>query len=169
MSQYKSDSYLFPRRNRIVAGMSDATVVIESGSKGGSMITARLAADYGRDVFALPGRVSDQVSKGCNQLIKQQRALLVESGEEIAAWMGWEKYADPGILSQASEQQKETVKALSPFEEALLKLIERESAINTDQLKIALQTDIKQLSTALINLELAGLIVSLPGNRYQPI
>lgn len=169
MSQYKRDSYLFPRRNRIVAGMSDATVVIESGNKGGSMITARLAADYGRDVFALPGRVSDPMSKGCHQLIKQQRALLVESGEEIAAWMGWEKYADSVLSSQAPERKEELVKALSSFEEDLLKLIEREESISTDQLKTVLQADIKQLSTALINLELAGLIVSLPGNRYQPI
>jgi len=169
MTDHKSDSFLFPRRNRIVAGMSDATIVIESGNKGGSLITARLAADYGRDVFALPGRVSDTKSKGCHQLIKQQVALLAESGEDIARWLGWEKIAPDKEDVKKRPKNKELVKVLSPFERDVLALLERETAISTDQLKISLKEEIKHLATALINLELAGLIVSLPGNRYQSL
>ena len=85
------DKENFPKRNRIVAGMVDAVIVIESSSKGGSMITARLGNDYNRDVFALPGRIGDKQSEGCHALIKNNQAQLLTSAEDIALALGWKK------------------------------------------------------------------------------
>lgn len=90
-SKTKPDKHNFPTRNRIVAGMSDATIVIETGIKGGSMITAELANGYNKDVFAIPGRTNDTKSAGCNYLIKNNKALLLTSGQELIETMGWEE------------------------------------------------------------------------------
>ncbi|MFM7646348.1 MAG: DNA-processing protein DprA [Sphingomonadales bacterium] len=167
MTKNKGDTYLFPRRNRIVAGCCDAALIIESGIQGGSLITAGLAADYGREVFALPGRPSDPKSQGCHRLIKQQRAMLFESGDEVAAWMGWEKSNE--ILRPKNVREKNTSAptALTATEVKLLHHISSAAILTIDQLKDWTKSEPQGLAAALINLELAGLIVSLPGNRYQ--
>src|SRR5690606_28938227 len=85
----RADRIHFPMRNRIIAGLADATIVIESGSKGGSLITAEMANGYNRDVFAFPGTIFDEYSKGCNQLIKQNKAHLINSGVEFLEYMNW--------------------------------------------------------------------------------
>ena len=90
-SKVQPDRENFPRRNRIVAGMSDATIVIESKIGGGSLITADIANSYNRDVFAFPGRVNDECSLGCNNLIKQNKAALIQSAADISYIMGWEQ------------------------------------------------------------------------------
>ena len=105
-SDTKPDKHNFPTRNRIVAGMSDATVVIETGEKGGSMITAELANGYNKDVFALPGRVNDNKSAGCNFLIRNNKAMLLTDAEELIEVMGWEEKAknlkDKGVKERYS-------------------------------------------------------------------
>lgn len=169
MQKNKGDAFLFPRRNRIVAALCDAVVVIESGLKGGSLITARLAADYQREVFALPGRPSDVKSQGCNALIKQHRAVLFESGDEIAAHMGWERptVVSPERTTAARTKKPPTV--LTAAEATLLHHINSSESPSIDQLKAWTETKPQDLAAALINLELGGLIVSLPGNRYQSV
>jgi len=170
MQHNSGEAYLFPKRNRIVAGLSDAVIVMESGIKGGSLITARLAADYGREVFALPGRPSDVKSQGCNALIKQHRAVLFESGDEIAAWMGWEKSALATTPEKPTAVKKKMPPtALSTVEAALLDHIHNSPSPTIDQLKEWTHVNPQGLAAALINLELGGLIVSLPGNRFQSI
>jgi DNA processing protein len=168
MTKNKGDTYLFPRRNRIVAGCCDTALIIESGIKGGSLITAGLASDYGREVFALPGRPSDPKSQGCHRLIKQQRAILFETGDEVAAWMGWEKSNELTQQKNAKRKNTEAPTALNTAEARLLHYISNATILTIDQLKDWSQYEPQELAAALINLELAGLIVSLPGNRYQP-
>jgi len=91
ISQTNPDRENFPKRNRIIAGMSDAVVVVEAGKKGGALITADIANSYNRDVFAVPGRLGDTYSEGCNNLIKTNRAALIQSADDIKYIMGWEK------------------------------------------------------------------------------
>lgn len=169
MTKNNGDSYLFPRRNRIVAGCSDAVLVIESGSKGGSLITASLAIDYGREVFALPGRPTDPKSQGCHALIKQHKALLFETGDEVANYMGWEKQDIDLYPKPIDKKSNKASTALSTTEARLLQHISAVETRTIDELTIWNQNEPQALATALINLELAGLIVSLPGNRYQSI
>lgn len=167
MSNHNGDAYLFPRRNRIVAGCCDAAIIIESGTKGGSLITARLANDYGREVFAVPGRPADPKSQGCNALLKQQRALLLETGDEVAAWMGWQRSKNATCIAEKTIKTKNAPTALSSTEARLLHQISNSALLTIDQLRTCIASEPQLLATALINLELAGLIVSLPGNRYQ--
>ncbi|HUM89274.1 MAG TPA: DNA-processing protein DprA, partial [Prolixibacteraceae bacterium] len=95
VSGSKIDPGNFPRRNRIVAGLADCTIVIESGEKGGALVTADIANSYNRDVFAYPGRTNDPFSKGCNNLIKQNKAALIESASDLIQFMGWETNTQP--------------------------------------------------------------------------
>ena len=161
----QSDKFLFPRRNRIVAGMTDATVVMETDRKGGSLITAGLAADYGRDVFALPGRTTDRASRGCIELIKSQRALVVTHAQDILLWMGW---ATPDDNAEGKITKKlPNLSALSDDEVFLFQLIAAEEESSFDSLLVKCGWTVTRISGALLNIELAGLIVSLRGNRYQ--
>lgn len=169
MTKNKGDAYLFPRRNRIVAGSCDAVVVIESEKKGGSLITAGLATDYGREVFAIPGRITDPKSQGCHALIKQQKALLIESGDDIANWMGWQKTTNTRVPEQKCKKKYTPPTALTTAEARLLNYISTIETPSIDQLNEWNQNEPQALAAALLNLELAGLIVSLPGNRYQPV
>jgi DNA processing protein len=169
MTRNNGDKYLFPRRNRIVAGGCDAVLVVESGTKGGSLITAELAAGYGREVFALPGRASDPKSQGCHALIKQQKAQLIETGDDIANWLGWPKPAMASGPERPSKKNMLAPTALSASEARLLHHIGTNEMLTIDQLKEWDQNEPQSLAAALLNLELAGLIVSLPGNRYQSL
>ena len=169
MTKNNGDTYLFPRRNRIVAGCSDAVLVVESGTKGGSLITAELATDYGRELFAIPGRPNDPKSQGCHALIKQHKAHLVESGDDLAICMGWEKITTDNRIVPSGKKTKMAPAALSATEARLLHHISAVEMRTIDQLQEWNQQEPQALAAALINLELAGLIVSLPGNRYQSV
>lgn len=175
MKGHSGEKFLFPRRNRIVAGLCDATVVIESAAKGGSLITARLSADYGRDVFAQPGRPTDSKSEGCNTLIKQQRALLFTHASDITDWLGWSPATNNGDQPEKKEKpqkssgtQAGTSMPMSDTEAAVIQQINSENPCSIELLADRLALSQQQLAHTLINLELAGRIVSLPGRRFIP-
>jgi DNA processing protein len=156
------DRMNFPMRNRIVAGMCDATIVIESGAKGGSLITAELANDYNRDVFAFPGDIFKEFSKGCNYLIQQDRAHLITKSKDFFRIMDWENVKNPTpvqknlFLEDLNEEEKEIVTFLQ----------EKETA-SIDFLTLKIGVSIGTMSGLLLNLEFLGLIKSLPGKRYK--
>jgi DNA processing protein len=159
-SYEKPERNNFIKRNRIIAGLSDATIIIESGVKGGALITADLADSYDRDVFAVPGRVGDTYSSGTNLLIKRNRASLAECCEDIEYIMGW------GSKGQNATIQPELFNELPEEERILLNLIAKEEKIEFDQLCIRTGMPVNKLSAHLINLEFGGLIETAPGNIY---
>lgn len=156
------DKENFPKRNRIVAGIADATVVIESKEEGGSLITADIANSYSRDVFAFPGRVNDPCSKGCNSLIKQNKAALIQSANDIISMLGW-------------DEKKETKKNiqtplffnLSPEEEILVTILKDKGNSRIDELCFNSKLSMSKVSSLLLNLEFSGVVQSLPGKVYS--
>lgn len=161
MSETKPDRENFPKRNRIVAGICDAVIVIESDMKGGALITAELGNSYNRDVFAVPGRVGDEVSRGCNFFIKTHRAALLESGKDIAYIMGWED------LPVEKKSQTELFIQLSDDENLLLDLIRENNEISIDQLILKSKLTTSKAAAALLKLEFEGIVQGLPGKRYK--
>lgn len=150
----------FPRRNRIVAGISDAVVVVESAKKGGALITAEMASSYHRDVFAVPGNVDSKYSEGCNMLIKSHKASLLSSASDLSYIMNW-KAENRGIQMQIFE-------SLSADEDLVYKFLK--SSLESKQLEYIqfnVNLSISKLLIALMNLELKGLIKSLPGKKYS--
>lgn len=150
----------FPQRNRVVAGLCDAIVVVETGIQGGSMITAQLANDYNRDVFAFPGRVQDSISKGCNLLIKTNRAALIESASDLINAMSWEEQGQRHMI------QKELFLDLSPEAKKIVDLMQKFEEISFDQLAFSSGTAPGALASLLLDLEFQGVVRSLPGKRY---
>ena len=151
----------FPKRNRIVAGMSDATIVIESGFTGGSIITADLANSYNRDVFAVPGGIFDKMSSGCNRLIKSNRAAVLENINDLASIMGWQ--IETGIKSQ----QKKLFVELNPEETRLMNFLEEKGQKQIDEISLAIEMPTSLVMVHLLNLEMNGLVKSLPGKIYE--
>ena len=151
----------FPMRNRIVAGMCDATIVIESGEKGGSMITAELANDYSRDVFAFPGNVENEFSKGCNLLIQKQKAHLITTSADFIRWMNWDTSIENVSI------QKSLFPNLNEEEQLILKIIEEKKEISLDLLGLKTDINSSKLSGILLKLELEGIVQQLPGMMYK--
>ena len=151
----------FPMRNRIVAGMCDATIVIESGEKGGSMITAELANDYSRDVFAFPGNVENEFSKGCNLLIQKQKAHLITTSADFIRWMNWDTSIENVSI------QKSLFPNLNEEEQLILMIIEDKKEISLDILGLKTEMNSSKLSGILLKLELEGIVQQLPGMRYK--
>ena len=148
----------FPMRNRIIAALSDALIVVESGKVGGSMITADLANQYSKDVFAFPGKVDDKMSIGCNKLIKQNQAHLIESAADLAYIMGW---------NQPKEiQMSLPLVTLEPNEQSVVNLLTSKKDVHVDKIHHELNLPISSLSPLLLSLEFRGIIRSLPGNCY---
>ena len=152
----------FPMRNRIVAALSDAVVVIETANRGGSLITAQLANDYNRDVFAFPGRSTDKSSAGCNWLIKTHRAALIESAEDLVFQMGWQP-AEGKEKKQISLFENE----FSPEEEIILTLLKGKEAVHLDQLASESGFKAGRLAVVLLELECRSIVASLPGKCYS--
>tara|TARA_B110000908_G_scaffold58107_1_gene70790 strand:+ start:22459 stop:23547 length:1089 start_codon:yes stop_codon:yes gene_type:complete len=148
----------FVRRNRIVAGISDATIVVESKKKGGAMITAKLANDYNRDVFAVPGKWNDVFSSGCNHLIKTNQAHLCNSAQDIAYLLDWDK-----------NQKNKTVRKemLNQLEKEVVVLFENTSELNIDQIKDSINLSFGQLAVVLTDLELKNVLHSSPGKIFS--
>jgi DNA processing protein len=162
-SKSKPDKHNFPTRNRIVAGMSDAAIVIETGIKGGSMITAELANGYNKDVFALPGKVTDSKSTGCNYLIKNNKAMLLTDAEEIIQVMGWEERSQKsGVRSQ-----KELFIEMSKEERMVVDILNEKESVNIDEINMKSGLSSSAVAAAILNLELQNVILSLPGKLYK--
>jgi DNA processing protein len=161
----------FVKRNRIVAGMSEATIVIESAEKGGSLITANLANDYNRDVFAVPGRTTDKFSQGCNNLIKTQRANLLTSAADILYILNWK--VEDEIASQGRNNQKAVQKQLFVTLDSDEQKIYDYLLSNGKQVLdvVALECDfpVYRISSLLLNMELKGVIRPLPGKLFEAI
>ncbi len=154
----------FPQRNRIVAGMADATVVIEAGIKGGALITAEIANSYNRDVYAFPGRINDEYSEGCNLLIRSHKAGLLTCAPDLAYALGWDK---PGTETQKVKKQMVLPMSLTTEERHIIELLEQQNGpLAIDDLTIKANLPLSQLTMTLLNMELQGLIRSLPGKTY---
>jgi DNA processing protein len=162
MSNTNPDKQNFPKRNRIVAGICDALVVIETGKRGGSLITSELANSYNKDVFALPGRTSDLKSEGCNYLIKNNKASLVTCAADLLEMMNWtdQKKNQP-------KKQRELFIELTPDEKIVIALLQQQESIQIDQLYFKSGLNASAIASALLTLEMQGLVISLPGKLYK--
>lgn len=153
----------FLRRNRIIAGMADATLVVESGAEGGALITADLASSYNRDVLAHPGRACDARSRGCNKLIKSNVAAMVESAEDIMDHLNW---TEPVSYSSTHSGKKE---CLTDLEDQLLDLLSCQNGLRPEELSALLGLQIQDVFSMLTIMELKRWVAVEPGNRYQCI
>jgi DNA processing protein len=160
-SEVKPDRENFPARNRIIAGISDATIVVEAREQGGALITAEMANQYNRDVFAFPGRINDVQSKGCNQLIRNNSAQLLSSTSEFLDALGWDE-------AQKTSIQKKLFIDLTEEERVIVEyLIHSSVNVGYDQLLNHLNWKNSKLSTVLLQLEINGLIKTLPGSMFR--
>ncbi|WP_293892477.1 DNA-processing protein DprA [Flavobacterium sp.] len=163
-SNSNPDKENFVRRNRIVAGMSEATVVIESAEKGGSLITAIMANEYNRDVFAVPGRTSDKLSQGCNNLIKTQRANLMTSAADLFYILNWE------LENKAIKPvQKQLFVVLNNEEQKVYDYLEQNGKQLLDIIALDCDFPIFRISSLLLTMELKGVIRPLPGKLFEAI
>jgi DNA processing protein len=145
-----------------VAGMSDVTIIIETGIKGGSMITAELANNYNKDVFAYPGRVNDAKSAGCNYLIKNNKAVLLTDAQELIELMNWDE-----MKKTATKKQKELFIDLSPEEKLIFDILKEKSSVHIDEINLKSGLSSSSVAAAILNLELQNVVLSLPGKLYQ--
>ena len=153
----------FPMRNRIIAGLCDALIVIETGEKGGSMITAEFANTYNKDVFAVPGRNSDEKAKGCNKLIKTHKAFLLESAADISYIMRWEKcQSKPNLQMKLFNHLNETEKQVFEF-------LQFQNNACIDSIANTCQLEGSEIANILLGLECYGLVKTLPGNKFTTI
>ncbi len=162
MNKTNPDRENFPKRNRIIAGVSDATIVVEAGKKGGALITAEIANSYNRDVFSVPGRIGDAFSEGCNFLIKTNKAALVQNADDIAYIMGWEL---PG--TEKKSKQRELFVVLTEDEEKIVKIMRDEELPGIDRIIQQSGLPTSKVAAALLNLEFQGLLRALPGKVYK--
>ncbi len=158
------DKENFVKRNRIVAGISEATIVVESAEKGGSLITATMANDYNRDVFAVPGRVTDRYSKGCNDLIKTQRAQVMTSAADLVYQLNWD-LVDKAIPSI----QKQLFVTLEAEEQLIYDYLQKQGKQLLDVIALTCNIPIFKTSSLLLTMELKGLIRPLPGKLFEVI
>ena len=169
LTEFMSGTNPFPQnfvqRNRIVAGMADATVVIESASKGGSLITASLATGYDRDCFAFPGRINDQYSQGCNELVSRNRAALITSAYDFVEAMNWEVATKK---KSAEDLQTELFPDMSPEETAVMTALrENSDGLQVNQMVVQLNTPINKLLPLLFEMEMKGYIKAVAGGCYR--
>ena len=158
----KPDKPNFVQRNRIVAGLSDAIIVVESAAKGGSMITAEIAFSHSRDVMSFPGRVGDLNSMGCNKLIRKNQAVLITSASDLIESMGWEVQQSKPSATQGTLLFEEPT-----FDHPLLRLLYEKKELHINQISMDLAIPIQQLTPLLFELEMEGCIRVLPGNIYK--
>ncbi|MDR3260934.1 MAG: DNA-processing protein DprA [Tannerella sp.] len=152
----------FLKRNRLIAGLSDATVVVESADRGGALVTADIAFSYGREVYTFPGRVSDERSKGCNRLIQTNKAGLITSSRDLILSLCW----DTDAVIHTPKQAKLPFKDEKP-EHPVLALLFDKGEVQINELAAAMQLPVHQLSPILFELEMAGQVKVLPGGVYK--
>ena len=153
----------FLKRNRIIAGLSDATLVVESGIKGGALITADIANSYNRDVFAVPGRPDDQWSAGCNSLIKTNKASLAECSDDIEYFLNWKPEKSKPVL------QRTLFSDLDETEKMIFELLSKEGELTIDTICRSLEIPVYKLSSLLLQMEFKGLLKCSPGNMYRTV
>ena len=158
------DKHNFVSRNRIVAGMSDATIVVESAAKGGSLITADIAESYHRDCFAFPGRTMDVSSIGCNQLIRDNKAALLLSAEDFVKAMGW---GVPSVSSKTESIQRSLFLELSEEEQRVVSILDRQGDQQINALLVKADIPIHKMNAILFELEMKGVVRVLAGGMYQ--
>ena len=164
LSGTNPDRHNFISRNRIVAGMCDATIVIESAEKGGSLITAELAEGYHRDCFAFPGRMGDEYSKGCNRLIRDNKASLLLSAEDFVQAMGWNMQT---TLSEKVSVQRSLFIELSEEEQKIVSILEKLGNLQINSLVVEADIPVNKMTAILFELEMKGVIRVLAGGMYQ--
>lgn len=156
------DKHNFPSRNRVVAGMADATIVIETGSKGGSMITAELANGYNKDVFAFPGRTTDNKSRGCNDLIRTNKAILTTGAADLLDMLGWDNSKTKPVTPQ-----RQLFIELSAEEKIIVDIIRIKESVHIDEINFRSGLSASTVAAAILNLELQHVIHSAPGKLYR--
>ena len=167
MSGTEPFKQFFVQRNRVVAGLADATVVIESASKGGSLITASLAAGYDRDCFAFPGRVNDQYSQGCNELVSRNRAALITSAYDFVEAMNWEVATKK---KSAEDLQTELFPKMSAEENSVMTALrENSDGLQVNQMVVQLNIPINKLLPLLFEMEMKGYVKAVAGGRYRAV
>lgn len=168
MTHTKPDKMNFVRRNRIVAGMCDATILVESAAKGGGLITCGMAKDYDRDVFAFPGRVGDVYSEGCNNLIRDCGATLINNAEDFVNSMGW---TDDALLQQAREQgiERDMFPTFSAEEQKVVDALRKENDQQINLLAANSALPIQRLTTILFKLEMNGVVRQMAGGTTHLI
>jgi DNA processing protein len=158
----KPDKQNFPRRNRVVAGMSDAIIVVESSEKGGSLITADIGNSYNKDVLAYPGRALDEHSSGCNQLIRQHKANLITCGKDLVEFMNWAP-----INHQKKIIQQELFLVLEVNEKIIYEIIRENQPISIDEISYASSMKPSAIAAIILSLEMKSLVVSFPGKLFK--
>lgn len=161
-SQTNPDRQNFPKRNRIIAGIADATIVVEATLKGGALITAEIANSYNRDVFALPGNIENEFSEGCNYLIKTNRAQLITKVEDIEYMLNWVK-----TEVKAPSQQLKIFATLAKDEQQVVKYISDNNTVTFDDLQLNISMPQSKLSMTILNLEMQGIVIAFPGKVYK--
>ncbi len=164
MSETNPDRQNFPRRNRIVAGMTDATIVVESAIAGGALITAEIANTYNKDVYAFPGKVTDDFSQGCLKLIKQHKAQLVTCAKDIIESLNWDMENQP--IKKTNIQSSLFIE-MDEQEKPVYELLKEHDRIHIDELSLKTQMTLGTLSSLLLQMEMKGWITSLPGKMYK--
>lgn len=163
-SSSNPDRENFLQRNRIIAGIAEATIVIESAEKGGSLVTADIANSYNRDVFAFPGRAKDKFSSGCNNLIKQQKAHMLTSAADLIYNLGWD-------IEEAETKavQKQLFIELNTSEQTIYDFLQKNGKQQLDSIALKCQLPIFKTSSTLLNMEMKGVIRPMPGKLFESI
>jgi DNA processing protein len=156
----------FVQRNRIIAGLCDAVVVVESGVKGGSLITVEMANEYNRDVFAYPGRVTDEWSAGCNALIRSNKASLVESADDLCRFMNWE---NRGIKGETAVQTSLFLELTDEEQQLISFLRQHTEGVQVNSLAVSMKMPFSKITALLLEMEFKGLVKCLPGNVYKVV
>ena len=166
LTQTNADKINFVRRNRIVAGISDACILIESAAHGGGLITCDISQAYGRDVFAFPGRVGDAYSEGCNNLIRSNGAGLITSAADFIKDMGWQ---DDATLMRAKQQgiERSLFPELSPEEQLIVNALAKTNDLQINLISVKTNIDISRLTSLLFTLEMKGVIKTFAGGMYH--
>ena len=166
LTRTNADKINFVRRNRIVAGMSDACILIESAAHGGGLITCDISQSYGRDVFAFPGRVGDAYSEGCNNLIRSNGAGLITCAADFVKDMGWQ---DDATLMRAKQQgiERSLFPELSAEEERIVNVLSKHNDLQINLISVQANIDISRLSSLLFTLEMKGVVKTFAGGMYH--
>ena len=166
LTRTNADKINFVRRNRIVAGMSDACILIESAAHGGGLITCDISQSYGRDVFTFPGRIGDYYSEGCNNLIRNNGATLITSAEDFVKDMRWQ---DDATLMRAKQQgiERSLFPELSTEEELIVSILSKTNDLQINIISVKSNIDISRLTSLLFQMEMKGIIRTLAGGMYH--